>query len=224
MEILKFQDIEVVEYFLNSLFSNYLLETNEFNNSFINNLEIHKKLINEYESVLPELALIGGSLLKNSNLKIDLTNNNLLLFTIAGLSVCVMTDAKFLLDNDIIKSEYEAELKSILEELKLNGIGNGLVKNFSNFLGSILSISLKIYQKKDIIDVLKQKNLLQSVNLYVDKYKLSLDNYVKNLEKLSKLLTVYLKSGKFDELKNKLSKKSGELKSKKVLFINEFNM
>ena len=135
-----------------------------------------------------------------------------------------MTDAKFLLDNDIIKSEYEAELKSILEELKLNGIGNGLVKNFSNFLGSILSISLKIYQKKDIIDVLKQKNLLQSVNLYVDKYKLSLDNYVKNLEKLSKLLTVYLKSGKFDELKNKLSKKSGELKSKKVLFINEFNM
>ena len=225
MKILKYKDLEIVEDFLSMLFNSSILEKVELlNDTFIDKLEMHKILIEEYKNIIPLLDLISISLIKNSKLPIETNEKAVMLFSIAALSVCLKDDAKFLIDNDFVKGEYETELKSILEELKLNGIGNNLVKNLSGIYHSIINMSKNIFKLKDIFSSLNEPNLLKSVDIYIKKYKLSLNDFSSNFDNLYNIISnTYLKTGKLDEFKNKLIKNNQKPFNTKVLSINEFN-
>jgi len=225
MEILKYRDVDIVEDFLNKLFMESVLESSEIlNDTYLSKLEIHKLLLDEYKDIMPILNQITINLIRNSNLNIDLNKFNVTLFSLASISNCVLNNAKFLIDHEIVKSEYEAELRSILEELKLNGIGNTLVKNLSKFYNLIIDMSSAVFKQKGIYDSLSQNNLLQTIDGYITKNKLSFDTFLINFEKLSKLIATYVKNGKLDKLKDKLSKKTTDSDGSKVLRIDELSV
>lgn len=224
MGILRYQDINEVEEFLEQVFMESIMESSEvLADTYLSKLEIHKKILDEYKDILPNLNKITEYLIKNSGLKIDLNDFNTTLFSLASLSNCLLTNAKYLIDNELVKHEYEAELRSLLEELKLNGIGNELVKNLSKFYYNIIDMSGKLFNTKDIHDSLSPKNLLVAVGEYINRNKITLDTFVSKFQKLSNLITKYVKNGKLDEFRNKLSKKIGEQDKSKVLKLNELN-
>ena len=225
MKIAKYLDLKIADDFLNMLFISSVMEKVELlNDTFVDKLKMHKVLIEKYKDIVPLLDLISISLITNSKLPIEMDDKAIMLFSIASLSVCIKDDAKFLLDNDFVKGEYELELKSILEELKLSGIGNNLVKSLSDIYNSIIDMSKSIFGVKDIFSSLSEQNLLQSINLYIKKYKISINDFSSEFQKLSDTIeNVYIKTGKLDNFKNKLIQKSVE-PNKKVFSINEFNL
>ena len=64
-----------------------------------------------------------------------------MLFCVAAFAVNELNNAKFLIDNQIIKSEFELEIKSVLTELKLLGVGNNLVKKLSQIFNTIAKLN-----------------------------------------------------------------------------------
>ena len=226
MKIAKYLDLKIADDFLNMLFVSPVMEKVELlNDTFVDKLKMHKVLIDKYKDIVPLLDLISVSLIKNSKLPIEMDDKAIMLFSIAALSVSSNNEGKFLKENDFKKEEYEVEIKSLLEELKLSGIGNNLVKNLSGIYDSIISMSKKIFDTKDIFSSLSEPNLLQSINLYIKKYKLSINDFSSDFEKLSDTIeNVYVKTGKLDDFKNKLSQKTEKPVGDKVLSINEFNL
>lgn len=224
MGILRYQDINEIEEFLDQALMETVMESSEvLADTYLSKLEIHKDILDEYKDIIPNLNKITNDLIKNSGLKIDLNKFNITLFSLASLSNCILTNAKYLIDHEIVKHEYETELRSILEELKLNGIGNQLVKNLSEFYNLIIRMSGKLFDKKDIYDSLSPKNLLMAVNDYIKRNKVTFDTFVSKFERLSGLISKYVKSGKLDQFRNKLSQKNAEHDSSKVLKLNELN-
>jgi predicted glutamine amidotransferase len=226
MGVLRYNDLITVEDFLNNIFMESVLESSEIlTDTYLSKLGIHKKLLDEYKDILPGLNKITNDLIKNSGLKIDLNTFNTTLFSLASLSNCILSDAKFLIDNseDFSKAEYEKELRSILEELKLNGIGNELVRNLSNFYSMIINMSSNIFQKRDIHDSLKPKNLLNAVDDYIKRNKITFDTFVPRFEKLFNLIAKYVKNGYLDKFKSKLSNKILNTGTDKVLRLDELN-
>lgn len=226
MQILKYQDLKMADDFLNSLFTNIVLENNELlKDTFLDKLEIHKILIDKFKNIIPELDKMSLDLIKNSKLNIQTNDKVVMLFSIAALSVCILDEAKFLIEHDIVKTEYELEVKSILEELKLSGVGNGLVKNLSSIYTSIISLSIKIFKSTDIYDSLSKPNLLKSIDIYINKFKLSINDFPTNFSRLSEIIAdIYINTGKLDDFKTKLSITNQTPRTPKHNSINEFNI
>ena len=157
MKVLNYKQLQLADEFLN-LVSNQVLEKTKFalpKNTFLDKLKIHKILINQNEEKLGLLEKITEELVKNSNLNIGDDQKTIILLCVAAFSASELENSKFLIDNKIKKADFETEIKSVLEELKLLGIGNNIVKNLSNCFKSIFKLT----------------NSLESVLIFVEKYK-----------------------------------------------------
>jgi uncharacterized protein YpuA (DUF1002 family) len=157
MKVLNYKQLQLADEFLN-LVSNQVLEKTKFalpKNTFLDKLKIHKILINQNEEKLGLLEKITEELVKNSNLNIGDDQKTIILLCVAAFSASELENSKFLIDNKIKKADFETEIKSVLEELKLLGIGNNIVKNLSNCFKSIFKLT----------------NSLESVLTFVEKYK-----------------------------------------------------
>ena len=224
MDILRYRDIDTVEYFLSQVFMESVMESSEIlSDTYLSKLDIHKNILDDFKDILPNLNKITNDLIKNSGLKIDLNRFNITLFSLASLSNCLLMDAKYLIDNELVKHEYESELRSILEELKLNGIGNKLVENLSKFYSMIISMSVSLFHNKDIHAALRPKNLLNAVDDYIRRNKITFETFIIKFEKLSILISKYVKSGKLDTFKSKLIVKNKNQEVDKVLRLNEIS-
>jgi hypothetical protein len=195
MRVLKFKQVELAKDLM-SYIDDVVLETNYSlpKNTFLDKLKIHKILIDQNKDNLVLLDKITEELAKNSTLNIELDENIIMLFCVAAFSVNELKNAKFLIDNNIVKSEFEIEIKSVLEELKLLGVGNNLVKKLSQIFSSLSKLN-------------KPLNTILS---YIKKNKISLTEFNGMSDYLDKNLS-------------KLSKNSQDVKSDNVLTINEFN-
>ena len=220
--IFKYQDIEMADEFLDMLFSDSISERAEFiEDTFLDTI-IHKCLIDKYEGILPKLYSITTHLIKNSSLKVVLTDKIIKLFTLAALSVCVMDDMDFLKENKFKKSDYEIELKSILEELKLNGVGNGLVRNLADIYKAITDMSSNLFKTKKIFEIFSKPNFLHTIDSYIQKYSLSINNISSYFDKIFNVIhTLYIKPNKLDTKLASISQNNNKVKS---FVINEFNL
>lgn len=224
MRIIKYCDIENAQDFLKLLFSENLSERNTIlHNPFMDKLTIHKAMVDRYNNIISTLDIITSSLVKNSNLNID--DKVINLFSTAALSVCILEEGKFLKELSIRKDKYELEIKSILEELKMSGIGNGLVKTLSEIFKSILNMSKILFKSKSIYDALNERNLLKTIILYIKKHKLSITDFNNNFDGLFNTIhNLYIKTGELSKFKDKLYKTAQDLEFKNVFTINEFNL
>jgi hypothetical protein len=200
MQVLKFKQVGLAKDLLNYISDDSILETNFSlpENTFLDTLRIHKLLIEQNKDNLSLLDEITELLVKNSMINID-TNpetypKTIMLFCVAAFAVNELDNVKFLTGNQITKDEFELEIKSVLTELKLLGVGNNLVKKLSQIFKTITKIDKP----------------LKTILSYVSKNKISLTDFDGMSDYLDKNLS-------------KLSKKTHDAKPKRVLTINEFN-
>lgn len=223
MKLIKYGDLDKADNFLNFLFSETILEKNELlYNNFMDKLQMHKIFVEKYNSILTSLETLTAILIKYSNISAESKIINL--FTIASLSVCILEEGKFLKSNGFNKNTYEIEIKSILEELKMSGIGNGLVKSLSEIFKSIFNMSKIVFRSNNIYNSFNEPNLLKSIILYINRYKLNINNFNSNFDGLIDTIhRHYVKTGKLDGIKAKILQKS-QTTDTKVFSINEINL
>ena len=189
MRLLNFKQLKLAEDLV-SYINNSLLETNFSlpKNTFLDKLEICKLLIEKNNNSLVILNNITKELIKNSTLNIEIQDVTIILFCVAAFAVNELED-----NQHINKTKFEIEIKSILEELKLLGVGNNLVKN--------LSKCFKI--------IFKLNKPLENILSFIKENKISLTDFDGMANYLDKNLS-------------KLSQKDKNTNYKKVLSINEF--
>lgn len=209
------RDLSMLEDFLN----NSKLAINETDESSIktivksilNDLGINLKFVSTFGFAISGLYPIVESLMKNMNLSsVDLTPNNIVMITLTALSVIFLEERESRL-SDKQKLELEKETKSLLTELKLNGIGNGIVKKLVKSLKSIKNIANIILKHsgkaiESIVDMFAYTSLLvpilNSINFIVDKYDLTMDTLIYNLSGIAMgVVTIIVKHGVKEILK-----------------------
>ena len=147
MKIQKYNDFNLtesmVEYFINEFNTQILVESNDSTDSMlkkiVSDLNLNFRLVATFGFGIGAFLPIVTQLMKNMDLSsVDLTKETLVLLTLTAISIIFIEEKK-------PKSpEEEAQLikdsKSMLEELRMKGIGDGIVKKLINCLKSTKSI------------------------------------------------------------------------------------
>lgn len=216
MKVLKY-----VEYDLSGKMANELIESiiigppvNESNEEFkeilkklSHDLKFNYKMVLTFGTSMTAFFPIVDKLIKNSNLKIELNKESLVLITISALSIIYIEGKKNLSKKDI---------KTILEELKLRGIGNNIIKKVVECfksIGSIFKILFKdsIYGIYGLIDAIAYTSILvptlNAIYLLIGNYNLTIDTLVSNFVSLGIGVGTFLAKHGINYLINKLKDK-----------------
>jgi hypothetical protein len=192
------------------------------------------------------------NLIKNGNLKVELNSENIILLTIAALAVTYLEEknnksgdetiqctdcsgpdknCKSCGGTGIIKSEInKSDTRTILEELKLRGFGNGIVKKLvSSFksIGNLVKILFKNtpYIISGFLDMFAYTSILiptmNAISWMVDKYHFNMETLSMNFLSIGVGVTTLLAKGGFDYLVNRLGSKlnikvNGDLEKRKL--------
>lgn len=191
MRLIRYRDIEQASSLMNYLES--IPEKNNYDilyNEFIDNLTLSKELYNSYDNFIGTLNVAMESLLKNSSLS-EYKEKEISLFTLCVLLIAVKEDQDFLNENRISVEELDMEIKSILEELKLIGIGNGIVKSSSEILKSIFDTVRKI--KGLTIKEILNSNINNFLKSFIEKNSINLENFNSNFDRVVQALEKFNK-------------------------------
>jgi hypothetical protein len=182
---------------------------------------------------------IVDGLITNGVLKVEPTMENIVLVSIAALTITYLEESR----NKIGDSEVPCDCKSkskdckncggtgmitsvvskqdartILEELKLRGIGNGIIKKMVEcfkFLGTILKDLFKNtpYIINGLIDMLAYTSILipamNGISAIIGKYDLTMDNLIGNSAAIALGISTFLAKYGFDWLIKKFKNKFG---------------
>ena len=232
MEIIKFreyslQDSMVVD-FLNS-FDKMITESDEtsykkIEKKVISDLKLNTELVLTFGAGIGAFYPVVDKLMSNMSIdSIELTPDRIVLLTIAAFTIIYLEEKK-------CKSSKEEEIltkdsKSMLEELKMMGIGNGIVKKLIKGLKSITNIFSLIGKHLGavvggFIDMFAYTSMLIPIMngiLYViGKYDMNLDTLCDNFMGLAMGIgTVIAKHG-IVEILNKIKTKF-PINKKKVI-------
>lgn len=193
MKIKRFKDYydnEILAYdFIESL-NSIINESDEIHyepirKKIFNDLKLNSNLALTYGAGMNALYPIVESLLKNLKLSsIEITPQSVILLTICSFTV-IYLEEKAIRDEMGIRKD----CKSMLEELKMNGIGNGIVKKVVEVLKSFKSIFNIIYKHigksvSDLIDMFTYVSLLipimNGISYIIGKYDLNIDTFIQN--------------------------------------------
>ena len=121
----------ITEDFLKHLNSLKIINLNnsyiDSQNEIINRIKIDTFILDIIGSDITFFYNIVERLIKNTN-KIELTNDNVVLSTLCSLSIIFIEENKNNENNNLLVKNS----KSILEELKMGGVGDGIVKSIIN--------------------------------------------------------------------------------------------
>ena len=206
--------------FLNS-FNSYIKESESNNKDYnsvlkkvVSDLKLNINLISTFGFGIGAMCPIVENLMKNKNISsIDLSLQTIVLLTATSISIIYLEEKKK--GNKLTK-----DIKSMLEELKLKGVGNGIVKKVINSIKSIKNIFFLIAKKishaiNGVIDMFAYTAfllpILNGVNFIIGKYDLNIDTLPENFIGLSMgLVTLIAKYGITDivkRIKGKFNKK-----------------
>lgn len=179
---------------------------------------------------------IVEGLITNGVLKIEPTIENIVLISIAALTITYLEESKNKVGDPevpcdckikskdckncggtgMIKSVVsKQDARTILEELKLRGVGNGIIKKMVEcfkFLGTILKDLFKNtpYIINGLIDMLAYTSILipamNGINAIVGKYDLTMDTLVGNSAAILLGISTFLSKYGFDWLVKKFKK------------------
>lgn len=187
MEVLKFKQyknsINLAKEFLDML-GTKINEDNIINDilsKVTNDLKLNFTLITSFGTGISFIYPIVDNLIKNSKLNIDMSMENIVLLTITSISIFYLESRK-----GKVNSKIEKEIKNLLEELKLRGIGNGIVKKLTECLkalNNIFIILLKNTYKtiESFIDMFSYTSILvpilSAITTLVSKNNYNLDSF-----------------------------------------------
>ncbi len=198
MDIIKFKDYtffdSMAEDFVNS-FDNLVSESSggddykSVQDKVISDLKLNLKLIFTFGAGIGGLYPIVSKLMSNglSYQSIEITPETIVMLTMAAVSIIYIEEKKY-------KSEEEEaslikDSKSLLEELKMRGVGNGIVKKVMRAISSIKNIFYIIGKHigaviGGVIDMFAYTSLLipimNGVLFIINKYELNVDTICDN--------------------------------------------
>ena len=182
---------------------------------------------------------IVEGLIKNGVLKVEPTMENIVLVSIAALTITYLEESKNKVGDPevpcdckikskdcencggtgMIKSVVtKQDARTILEELKLRGIGNGIIKKMAEcfkFLGKILKDLFKNtpYIVNGLIDMLGYTSILipamNGISAIIGKYDITMDTLIGNTSAIVLGISIFLSKYGFDWLVNKFKNKFG---------------
>jgi hypothetical protein len=184
----------ITEDFLKHLNSLKIINLNnsyiDSQNEIINRIKIDTFILDIIGSDITFFYNIVERLIKNTN-KIELTNDNVVLSTLCSLSIIFIEENKNNENNNLLVKNS----KSILEELKMGGVGDGIVKSIINLFYNIKNLISLIYEKIKIVnffEIFKYiKNLkvfFSSIIYLIEDYNLDIETSIKNFVGLYELI------------------------------------
>lgn len=201
MRITKFKDFSlqnsITQDFLDS-FDRMLIESSDDNlyksvqKKVISDLKLNIKLASTFGAGINALYPIVNKLMSNSKQPIDVNPETVVMLTIAAVSIIFLEERKF--KNESEEASLTKDSKSLLEELKMRGVGNGIVKKVMKVMTGIKNIFEIIGRHAGaviggIIDMFAYTSLLIPIMngiLYVTgKYELNIDTFQENFLGLS---------------------------------------
>jgi hypothetical protein len=220
-QIFKFKEhiqwYELAENFLDNIINPQVFESSENSDgvmSILKNLQrdlkFNIKLIFTFGTGIASMYPIVLNLIQNQNLKIELSQENISLLTLTSVVILALESEN---DYEISKEE----VKSLLTELKLRGIGNGVVKKMVSSLksiGNLLSILFKNTSKtiRNLIDMFAYTSILiptmNALNSIISDYNWNMDTIIGNLSSLGVGLFAFLAKNGWDYLVTKLKRKT----------------
>jgi hypothetical protein len=234
MKILRFSEFlpsnefdSSAHYFI-ELFTNSPVNENLFDKESVklilkklsNDLKFNISLITTFGAGVSFMMPIISELIKNSKISVDLSDENLALLTITVLSIVYLEESKNKtgqkLNPDGTKSKVSKEdTDTLLTELKLRGIGNGIVKKIVKIFLTIGDFFKKFLKKtkfaiNGLIDMFAYSALLMpamnALLLFIGKYELTFETIVGNLLSLGASTTALLSKQGINWLVDKLKK------------------
>lgn len=219
-KILKFKEHEnwynLAENLIEGIINPPILESTENEeeiSSILKNLQkdlnFNIKLIFTFGTGIASMYPIVLGLIKNQNLKVDLTTENIVLLTLTSVVILALETQK---DMDLSKED----VKTLLTELKLRGIGNGIVKKMVNCLKSLGNVVGLLFKNtpnviRSLVDMFAYTSLLiptmNALSTIVNQYDWTMDTIIGNLSSLGIGILTFLAKNGFDYLVNKLKKK-----------------
>lgn len=173
----------------------------------ISDLKLNNNLLLKFDSVLNNFYLFINSLMKNINIdSFNLDEQSVVLLTLSSLSIIYLEEGKYKSSDEELKLRKDS--KSMLEELKMRGFGNNIVKKLILCIKTIKNIFL-IFSKQSnvkvsgVIDMISEsifKSIINAIYYVTDKYDLNLDTFVQNFSTLSSNIA---KSG-INDIMNKI--------------------
>jgi hypothetical protein len=220
-KILRFGDYkyqsEITETFLDLIINPPLLESTENEDSIKSilrglrkDLKFNIKLIFTFGTGIASMYPIVLNLIKNQSLKIDTKPENVVLLTLTSIVILALEIQK---DNDISKDE----VKFLLNELKLRGIGNGIVKKMVNSfksIGNLLRILFKNTSRtvRHLIDMFGYTSILiptmNALSSIISDYNWTMGTIIGNLSSLGVGVLTFLAKNGWDYLVKRLKSKT----------------
>lgn len=197
MKIQRYTDFNLtesmVEYFINEFNTQILTESNSEDHQstlkkIVSDLNLNFRLVGTFGFGIGAFLPIVSQLMKNMDLSsVELTKETLVLLTLTSISII------FLEEKNSKSSKEEAELtkdsKSMLEELRMKGIGDGIVKKIIKCLKSAKNI-FKIIGKHmgavvgGFMDMFAYASLMvpimTTLSSVINKFDLNLDSMPQN--------------------------------------------
>lgn len=216
MRVLKYSDYNkaenLVNYFVSSMnvSDSYDYKDNETLKNIFTKLNINPGIEDSLKNLINPSYNIVEKIMNNSSLNVELTADNLNLLNISVLMVYYLEAFKSGFIKDVKPYENSelliSDIKNLLEELKLSGIGNGIVKKIVECFKSISEIVKELLSNSEndiecifCIDDSKLTTILNAISLMIDKYKFNIENFNNLHSELSSMGISYLV--------NKLNKK-----------------
>jgi len=136
-------EVEMANHFINS-FDGILVESEdspfkEVAKKVASDLKLNVSLISTFGAGIGALYPVVDKLMKNMNIdSFNLSSESIVLLTLASFTILYLEEKK---SKDIEEEELlTKDAKSMLEELKLRGFGNGIVKKLIKSIKSIKNI------------------------------------------------------------------------------------
>ncbi len=251
MKILRYTDYsksnDMVEFLINNLENPIINESiddltaKNILKGLSNDLKFNISLIFTFGTGITLMVPIIENLIKNGNIKIDLNPQNLVLLSLTTLAILYLEETK----NKSGESEIDCSCKSkgckkckngkikskvtrsdaqtLLEELKMRGIGNGIVKKLMisfKAIGNLIKTLFKNsqYPIKGLLEMFGYASLLlpvmNALNALIGKYEMNMDTIAGNFLSIGIGITTFLAKNSINFLIDKLQKKINLKKSK----------
>lgn len=189
-----------------------------FINKIISDLGINFTLAAKFGGGVTLFSPLVKSLIENGNIQIETSLENIALLTITTFSIIYLESKKEELEPWQLE-ELRKDSKTLLTELKLKGIGGGIVKKFIKVFDSISNIFNYIFKSlgvvsQGILDIISYTAILvpfmNGVNYIIGKYDLSLDNFIGNFLSLGVGITSLIAKHGLDYIRKKIEKNLGQ--------------
>jgi len=225
MKILRFNEItnslELTEDFFNNFghkldesFSEDKTEIEEIIKKVKTDLKLHLSLSTTFGTGIALMMPIVQNLIKNWSLNVEANKENLVLLILTSFAIIYLEHRKQAKDVDAVEiSNLERDSKTLLTELKLKGIGNGIVKKLIKVFDSIKDLFNIIFKNlgilvQNLLDMFAYTAMLvpfiNSISFIIGKYDLDFDSFIGNFASLGFGITSLIAKHGIDYIINKV--------------------